>query len=309
MNHLKRSGVHLIVYLLLGLVATSVGAAGTCPVNGSDTVVPLTSFDPPPQAGTPELTPDDVIAFIHTNNITTLKGFLDVMPDHMNKNFSLIEETQTPGKSSLEFPRILMFGSDARFMINVPTDPTDADYERLDMSYRHDDGTWEFSQLDFTTSPATLNKNPAVCRDCHGTPARPFWQQYLNWPGVFGDDDSNANAPETLEPRHAQRFRELKNGQGNPDRFHTLLWEDRYEDNRAQHLKDNIYGFAMSIFNMAIASQVAEGVSLRLENHPNWADVRHEFMYSHYCDDRARLAGPEEKSKNCSVNCILGGEW
>ncbi|WKD51561.1 PKD domain-containing protein [Microbulbifer spongiae] len=296
-----------IGFVLLAGFSTQSLAAGTCPVDGSDTVVPLSSFDPPPQAGTPKLTPDDVITFLNEKNITTMKGFLDVMPDHMLKNFALIEHTETPGKSSIEYPRILMFGSDARFMVNIPTDPTDPDYEKLDVSYRHDDGNWEFSQFDFTTTPATLNKNPASCIQCHGSPARPFWQQYLNWPGVFGDDDSDTNAPETLEPRHARRFRELKTGQGNPDRFHNLLWEDRYEDYRAQHLKDNVYGFAMSIFNMAIASQVAEGVSLRLESHPNWTDVRHEFLYSQYCDRRARLAGPEQKDKIGQLIDSLGG--
>ncbi|WP_079254007.1 PKD domain-containing protein [Endozoicomonas arenosclerae] len=306
MRIIQKCVVPLGFAMLTGFATHSL-AAGICPINGSDTVVPLSSFDPPPQDGTPKLTPDDVIAFLNEKNINTMKGFMDVMPDHMLKNFALIEHSQTPGKSSMEYPRILMFGSDARFMVNIPTDPSDPDYERLDVSYRHDDGNWEFSQFDFTTTPATLNKNPDSCIACHGSPARPFWQQYLNWPGVFGDDDSDANAPETLEPRHARRFRELKDGQGNPDRFHNLMWEDRYVDNQAQHLKDNVYGFAMSIFNMAIASQVAEGVSLRLESHPNWPDVRHEFLYSQYCDGRARLAGNEEKNKIGQLIASLGG--
>jgi hypothetical protein len=258
--------IHGAALALLTVCLTLPAGAGTCPTSSTDTVVSLPSVDRAPAPGKLLMTVTGVDTDIRQNSINSIQGLLAALPDHMKKNFSLVEVTRTPGRSSLELPRIVYFGSDARFMMNASTDPADPDYNRLDVSYMNKfTGAWEFAQLDFTTNPMTLRRDPVDCRQCHGTPARPFWGSYLIWPGVFGDDPLPGAQPEKLTPRHAQRFRELKNGGGNPERFALLTWANSYNDNSAQFIPNHAYGFAMALFNQSVAYRVTESAYLRMK--------------------------------------------
>ena len=282
-----------------------------CPETPGDLIISVTDFDPPPAPGEPEMSVTGLFDFVQANGIGTVSELLSVLPDHYNKNYTLVETTRTTGHSSLEFPRIILFGSEARFMMNVATDPTDPDYERLDVSYMNkDSGNWEFAQFDFTNSQASLNANPASCTQCHGSPARPIWGTYLNWPGVIGDDPAPGNQAETLIAAHAQRFNELKAGLGNPERFHTLKWDDDYRANTAQFLPDHVYGFALTISNMELGFTAAESIYLRMKNNfpRQFQALREELLLLGYFDQRTNLLKNVERQQIEDLIIHLGGQ-
>ena len=286
-----------------------VSEAYDCPQTPDDLIISVSEFDPPPVPGEPEMSIEGLFDFIKGNGIGSIKELLSALPDHYNKNYALVEETRTPGHASLESPRIVLFGSEARLMMNVPTDPSDPDYERLDASYMNkESGDWEFAQFDFTTSPAKLNVNPASCVQCHGSPPRPIWGSYLNWPGIMGDDPRPGNQAETLTPAHAQRFTELKEGKGNPDRFHTLKWDDEYRT--AQFLPDHVYGFAMTVFNMELGFTAAESVYLRMKTKfpEAFHALREELLLLGYFDRRTDLVTDEDLARIQELITHLGGE-
>lgn len=283
----------ITLLLLAGTLTWTPSVRAACPTSPTDTVVPLASLDPPPAPGKPGLTITALDAYIRQNNIANIMQLLTVMPDHVSKNFSLVEVTRTPGRSSLQFPRMVLFGADARFMANVATDPSDPDYEKLDTAYMNKvTGEWEFAQFDFTTSPMTLRRNPPECAQCHGTPARPFWGTYLDWPGLFGDDPTPGEQPERLTPRHAQRFRELKAGQGNPQRFHAARWANSYADNGSQFVPEHDYGFAMTLFNQNLAFAVTESAYLRMKRRfpARFTALREELILLGYCSPNGALS-------------------
>ena len=308
-NRLTSLLITVFSYIVLNLVGIVHGY--DCPQTPEDLIISVTDFDPAPAPGEPEMSVTGLFDFVETNGISSIRDLLSALPDHYNKNYALVETTRTPGLASLEFPRIILFGSESRFMMNVATDPDDPDYERLDVSYMNKDtGNWEFARFDFTTSPASLNANPASCTQCHGNPARPLWGTYLNWPGVIGDDPAPGNQAETLTAAHAQRFNELKAGFGNPERFHTLKWDNEYKANGAQHLPDHVYGFALTISNMELGFTAAESVYLRMKtNFPQqFQTLREELLLLGYFDKRTNLLTSTERGQIEDLIGHLGGQ-
>ena len=271
----------LLSTVFIALCATQTIFAFECPSTPGGTVIPHASLNPPPLPGEPLMTIVGLKSFITAKNIKSVSELLRALPDRYQKNYSLVEQTRTPGKSSLTYPRIILFGSDARLMFNVATDQSDPDYEKLDVAYLDPKtGEWEFSQFDFTNRTAAIKNKPAECLTCHGKPARPLWGTYLNWPGVIGDDPRPGDQAETLTPQHAQRFTELKSGLGNPERFHTLKWARSYVANQSQQLPDNAYGHALTISNNEIGYAMAESVWLRMKSRfpARYNALREEFI-------------------------------
>lgn len=308
--------------VFLGVALWSDPAMAICPQTVDDLIVDVVDDNPPPRAGEPRLTNEDVHQFVLRNNISTVGDLLDRLPSHFRKNFALVKETGTGGLASLEHPRMVMFGADARFMLNVASHPADRDYERLDMVYLDDaSGAWEFAQLDFNTNPPSLNEDDAACQQCHGTPARPLWGEYLIWPGVIGDDPAPGPQAETLLPADARRLNELRDGSGNPARFNALIYDDNYVAGRSQKLRDHAYGHAMTIFNWKLCFAHAQSLfdRLKLQQAHNFAVLREEIIlrgfYDRYSgtatspDDRRRIAALTERLgvQGDSIQALLAG--
>jgi hypothetical protein len=138
---------------------------GMCPSSAMDTIVPVDSLNPTHNANQLVMTIDGVNEFIRKNNITT------------------IEKTRATGQSNLTYPRIILFGSDGRFLLNIGSKADDPKYHLLDVAEMHEDtGKWEFSVFDFTGDRPKLTRNDPTCSECHGAKnARPFWGTVLGW--------------------------------------------------------------------------------------------------------------------------------
>lgn len=298
--------------MVTGVGAWSTPALAICPQTVDDLIVDVIDDDPPPRAGEPKLTDEGVHQFALRNNITTVSDFLERLPDHFRKNFVLVKETGTNGLASLEHPRIVMFGADARFMLNVASDPADDDYERIDIAYLDDAiGDWEFSQLDFNSNPPRLNDDDTACQQCHGSPARPLWGEYLLWPGVIGDDPAPGPQAETLTPEDARRLNQLRSGEGNPARFNALIYDDSYIAGRSQKLRDHRYGHAMTIFNWKLCFAHAESLfdRLKLQQPENFRVLREEIILRGFYDRYSGTATTrEERQRIAALTARLGAQ-
>lgn len=248
--------------------------------------------------------------FITTKGINRVADFLKALPDHYQKHYAFVEKTRGLGKASLTYPRIVLFGADARLMISVSTDPSDERYERVDVAHMDKrTGQWEFSEFDFKATGQKLNRNPASCVQCHGSPGRPIWGTYLDWPGVFGDDPAPGQQAEKLTAAHAQRLTELKAQKGNPERFHTLKWADRYVASSAQFLPDHRYGYALTLSNQELGFTVAESVLLRMKaRFPlRYAALREEILLLGYYGTHTPWLTEAEKQRVGKIISRLGG--
>jgi hypothetical protein len=299
-------------YLLSLTLALASGTAHaqSCPATPDATSVPIANFDPPPLAGEPAMSVAGLDQFIKARGINSVAQLLSALPDHYQKRYAFIETTRGLGKASLTYPRIVLFGADARLLMNISTDPTDARYERLDVAFMNKDtGNWEFAEFNMKAAGAKLTRNPAVCAQCHGSPARPIWGTYLNWPGAIGDDPAPGDQAETLTARHAQRLTELKAGRGNPERFHTLKWAPAYQATQAHFLPDHAYGYALTVSNNSLGYTVAESVYLRMKKRfpERFAALREELLLLGYYARRTPWLTNAETQRIANLIASLGG--
>ena len=50
--------------------------------------------------------------------------------------------------------------------------------------------------ISFDARGAAPTEDDARCTGCHGSPARPIWGSYPNWPGAYGEHENEITAEE-----------------------------------------------------------------------------------------------------------------
>lgn len=88
-------------------------------------------------------------------------------------------------------PQIIFFDGKKELIFTVSTNPKEKIYQKMQIMELVDD-SFQMSELDFTAGKANLTtygnsvgKQKEACQACHGKPARPIWDSYAVWPGVF----------------------------------------------------------------------------------------------------------------------------
>lgn len=270
-----------LLSLVLGAGVVDAVRADVCPATPDGTVLTHPNLDPPPGAGEPVPTPAGLLAFVQQKRINRIADLLAAMPAYYRKYYGFIRTTRGTGHASLDKPRIVFYGPDASLLMNVSTDPTDPEHDRLDVaSLNRATGDWEFSQLDFTGATPSLHQRPRECTVCHGTPSRPIWGSYLDWPGTIGDDPRPGLQAETLIAEEADRLNALRSGAGS-DRFRAVRWAQfPYRAGQAQMLPDNTYGFALTISNNQIGQAQAGSIFQRLKTRfpTRYQDLREALL-------------------------------
>lgn len=285
----------------------------TCPKTVNDVIVKIDDLFPPPKEGEPEMTIQGIKKFIDEQHITTITDLLNRLPKHFRNNFSLVEVTKGEGQSSLRYPRIVLFGSDGRFLMNISTKPDDPKYDLLDCAYLDDEtGIWEFSQLDFQGAKPKLHVNPESCIRCHGDQPRPVWGTNLDWPGVFGDNEAIGLNGEALSIRHKNRMKEIIDGKTYSDRFDFLEWDTEQELNAGgkRRIANNVFGAELLISNMAMGSATGRGIFLRArkQNPEKYDKLKEAFLMSGYEHMVPGILSNKEKKAISKLIASYGGE-
>lgn len=291
-----RFALHLL-FLLFCLLCSSVSFAAVCPVSPTQ-YADVTIPDPKPAPAPGEWPADmsKIMDYISANNITTSRDFLSHMPLHMKKHYSFIKNTGGLHTASLESPGLLVWGSDARFMMNMSSKAGSPLYDVVDMAFLQADGDWEFRSLDFSGSTPVLSPDAGdngKCRECHGQgasdgvgPLRPLLGNYLFWTGFFSNSNDAAGEAVTAEEKPV--LDRIKNGGHNMDRFHSILFGDYLyaEVGVANMLPDHAYGPGLTIFNTEMAAAATESIHKRLSRSGNYRGLREEMLALSYCDGR-----------------------
>ncbi len=306
-------------YVRLAKKDTVFGSGGvvngkiTCPEKVNDVIVTLKNgVSPEALEGEPTMTIKGVMDFIEKNNITTITELLNSLPIYFRTNFSLVEVTKGEGQSSLKFPRIVLFGSDGRFLMNISTKADDPKYDLLDCAALDDTtGIWEFSQFDFTKEKPVLHTSPVSCVRCHGDDPRPVWGTNMDWPGVFGDNEAAGPNGEAISYRHVLRMREIREGKGKSDRFDFLKWSNEpLISGGIRNIADNAFGAELLVSNLVMGSATGRGVFLRMKNKfpDNYKELREVLLLLGYEKMVSGLLSDQDKYKIKKVIAKFGGE-
>lgn len=284
----------------------------TCPSEVNDVIVDLKTLNLSPKNDELEMTIEGVMRFIEKNRISTITDLLNSLPAHFRNNFSLVEHTKGEGQSNLRFPRIVLFGSDGTFLMNISTKPDDPKYDLLDCAELNEDsGVWEFSQFDFTDQQPQLHRNPSSCVRCHGDNPRPVWGTNMDWPGVFGDNEAAGPNGEALSYKHVLRMKEIMNGNTYSDRFDFLTWSDQQlSSGGIRRIADHAFGAELLVSNMAMGTATARGVFTRIKKNKSsvYKEIREVLLLLGYEHMVPNILSDAEKQKINDIIKEFGGQ-
>jgi hypothetical protein len=224
-------------------------------------------------------------AFANEAGISSAEELLGALPSWLLANHVLVESTRTHHPASAEHPRLLLFGSDARLLLAFGSDPQDPEREVVDAAELEDGGLWKFRSLDFRTTPPTLSPDDSACTGCHDDPPRPLWGSYPSWPGMFGAQQDRVTSAQ------AKRLNELRADTGASDRFFALglpapFGGGPWEEGDLVRLPGRAYAYSNTVFNLELATAVADGAFRRLRAAPGFAGLRDELLALSYCAPR-----------------------
>jgi len=128
---------------------------------------------------------------IERHDVQSVPELLATLPESLWSRYVLVRQSRSPQPATDQAPRAILFSEDAKLVVAF-----DGTSESVDVM-TFDDTTRAFSFREITfpdvggrTSMAMSEPNPARCRACHGTPARPIWDPYPLWPGTYGESDA-----------------------------------------------------------------------------------------------------------------------
>ncbi len=133
-------------------------------------------------------------SLLSQQDIGSVEELIAALPPVQRNRYALVFESRSLQGASLENPRAILFGPDARFIVTFNGSPAQRGF-RVVETMEFDDESKEFRlrELLFPERAAGVDKvvvsevNPERCARCHGAPARPVWDTFPLWPGAYGE--------------------------------------------------------------------------------------------------------------------------
>jgi hypothetical protein len=275
------------------------------PSEWRDAGVPIVDPQPAAPPGVPEPRIDALHAFATEHGISSVEDLLRALPAWLLANHVLVETTRTDHPASVEHPRLLLFGSDARLLLAFGSDPGDPEREVVDIAELEESGSWKLRSIDFRTSPPALSSDDSACTRCHGDPPRPIWGSYPDWPGMFGAEHNQVTAAQ------AERLNELRADPGASDRFAALglpapFGGGGWEEGDLVRLPGRAYAYSNTVFNLELGTVVADGAYRRLRASRRFRDLRDELLTLSYCAPRDASAYVSSGAREAIASTLRG---
>lgn len=132
---------------------------------------------------------------IDKKQVSSIEELLPQLPTVFKAGYVLVFDSRSLQQASFTNPRVIMFGSDAKFILTFNGDPSQRGFDTLEtMEFDADSAQFVFREIEFRHSAPGIQAkavysrdNPEKCEICHGSPARPVWDAYPTWPGVYGE--------------------------------------------------------------------------------------------------------------------------
>src|SRR3984893_11052767 len=181
-------------------------------------------------------------SLLSSQDIGSVEELIAALPAAQRNRYALVFESRSLQGASLENPRAILFGPDARFIVTFNGSPAQRGF-RVVETMEFDDESKEFRlrELLFPERAAGVDKvvisevNPQRCARCHGAPARPVWDTFPLWPGAYGERYRN-----NLSARERAGLSAFLAQQPAHPRYRQLLGANRFAD--PQTFRSNALG-------------------------------------------------------------------
>lgn len=158
----------------------------------------------------PTFTKQNLLEIIRSSKVTRVADLLPLLPESFRKQAVLVFKSGSLQEGRPLLPRVLLFNEDASLVITFNGDSSQYGFESLEtMSFNYRKYSFEFEEFIFSDDLKDrhlylenqklfeqLNAlydrelrsgvNARMCLGCHRENARPNWEAYPFWPGVYG---------------------------------------------------------------------------------------------------------------------------
>lgn len=211
--------------------------------------------------------------------VRTKSDALALLPRAMKQRFALMKSTGALGVASPERPRIIHFEEDGRFIVSSSGHKIDEDVTANSLEILEEDAVthvYRTHVISFDAKEgATLTEDDARCKGCHGSPARPIWGSYPDWPNAYGEHE-NVITPEERPTFDAF----VASAKTDPDYRHLEI----HTTSQGFYLPLP-YGYANTDLNAALGIRWASQLAARMTASPRYAQLANAVvMASLYCN-------------------------
>lgn len=193
----------------------------------------------------------------------TVSQLLSDSPEELKSNFTLIKDSASLQEASLQSPRVILFGINAKTILTFNGDSKQKGFNTVEFAeFNEAKSVIEFKEMIFPEGDSGRGKvefsgvNSEKCMACHGPSPHYIWSQYAKWPNAFGSID---DAPD-LHPEEGK--------------FLALLKDTKEKHPRYRHLKFyNAQNNPVSPYRPIVPGQKGEErgqYNLAIEYRPNF---------------------------------------
>ena len=164
---------------------------------------------------------ENLVEIIRSKHLKSVEETLPYFPPEMRSNFTLVYDSFSLQKSSFQYPRSIMFGTDAKFTCTFGGHKTLEGFESLECyQFRDNSKTFDFREIAFPTEENLLKEaafslpnqralSNTSCTMCHSKDPHPIWENYPEWPGVYGsiDDSYNQTAFKIIKQEDSEKLK------------------------------------------------------------------------------------------------------
>jgi len=124
--------------------------------------------------------------------VDSISELVPLLPRELRSNFTFVYESRSPFRAGIspEYPRVILFTSDARLVLTFIGDERQPGFDLLEtMSFDDDNAKFELHAYLLPAAerkPWRPSSEEAKCARCHGADPRPIFDSYPLWPGYYG---------------------------------------------------------------------------------------------------------------------------
>jgi hypothetical protein len=145
----------------------------------------------------PSFDEQSLLALLQNNPATgrpvdTVEELVPLLPEELRSNFTFVYKSRSPFRDSIspDYPRVILFTNDARFVLTFTGDERKPGANLLE-SLSFDAESARFRTRAYLLPAAERtgwkpSPEAANCARCHGADARPIFDAYPLWPGFYG---------------------------------------------------------------------------------------------------------------------------
>ncbi len=234
---------------------------------------------------------------IEHNSIRSVDELIKKLPEEYLKYYTFLYDSHSLQPASPSFPRTVVYGPDARFMMSFSGDPNHSAYQTIEtIELDEKDYKFHFRHVEFDptgkTKPKIVN-SPPICNSCHGKDPQPIWDAYPMWRGAYGSRSANKFdriAQGTPESKFYESFLKNQRCHGRYRLFPLMEETARLKKKRKQ--KEGVVTItkngAVSDPTAFLSEQLGEIMLRRaakeIKAHPNFEKIKPALVFAALCE-------------------------